>query len=111
MSHAQANDKRQFKNLRACRLWSDMRDWTMNEMPSSQIPDDDLLHGELCSLGFKETSSGQIQIESKDDLRSRGMPSPDRADALALSMMGGHQSGFNYIEVPKRWPGESRMFS
>ena len=28
---------------------------------------------------------GQIKIESKDDMAKRGMPSPDRADALMLA--------------------------
>lgn len=104
-----ANDKERFKNLRA-ELWSDMRDWFSGEMPV-QIPDDDELHGELCSLGFKETSSGQIQIESKDDLRARGMPSPDVADALALSFAGGCYGNPGYvIEIPKVYPHEKGMF-
>lgn len=106
-----ANDKERFRNLRA-ELWSDMRDWLLQDMPV-QIPDDDELHGELCSLGYKYTSSGQLQIESKDDLRSRGMPSPDAADALALTMAGGYYGApsQSYIEIPKRWPGEEKMFS
>ncbi len=104
-----ANDKEKFKNLRA-ELWSDMRDWFYGELPV-QIPDEDELHGELCSLGFKENSSGQIQIESKDDLRSRGMPSPDGADALSLSFFGGCYGPINsQIEVPKISPWEKGMF-
>lgn len=82
-----ANDKERFWNLRA-ELWSEMRDWFMQEM-LVQIPDDDELHGELCSLGFKYKSGGQLLLESKDDLRARGMPSPDMADALALTFFGG----------------------
>ena len=105
-----ANDKEKFRNLRA-ELWSDMRDWLSGELPV-QIPDDDELHGELCSLGFKFTSSGQLQIESKDDLRSRGMPSPDGADALSLTMFGGFYGAANagQIEVPQLSPYERRMF-
>ena len=104
-----ANDKEKFKNLRA-ELWSDMRDWFYGELPV-QIPDDDEMHGELCSLGFKENSSGQLQIESKDDLRSRGLPSPDSADALALSFFGGCYGVANSsIEVDKLSPWENRMF-
>jgi hypothetical protein len=104
-----ANDKEKFKNLRA-ELWSDMRDWLCQEMPV-QIPDDDTLHGELCSLGYKFTSSGQLQIESKDDLRARGMPSPDVADALCLTFFGGHFGSQTRIEVDKRWPGEEKYFT
>lgn len=82
-----ANDKEKFRNLRA-ELWHEMREWLSQEMPV-KIPDSDDLHGELCCLGYKYTSSGQLQIESKIDLRKRGMPSPDGADALALSFAHG----------------------
>ena len=104
-----ANDKEKFKNLRA-ELWSDMRDWLYQEMPV-QIPDSDELHGELCSLGFKYDSSGRLQIESKDDLKARGMASPDGADALMISFMSGvYGSTNNQIEIPTLAPYERSMF-
>ncbi len=104
-----ANDKERFKNLRA-ELWSDMRDWFYGELPV-QVPNDDELHGELCSLGFKENSSGQLQIESKDDLRGRGLPSPDLADALAMTYFGGcFGSTVSNIDVDRLAPWESKMF-
>jgi hypothetical protein len=105
-----ANDKERFKNLRA-ELWSDMRDWFSGEM-AVQVPDEDELHGELCSLGFKENSNGQLQIESKDDLRARGLRSPDGADALSLTFFGGFYGDTRggYIEVEKLSPWEQRMF-
>jgi hypothetical protein len=82
-----ANNKDKFRNLRA-ELWSDMRDWLMQEMPV-QLPDRDDLHGDLCNLGYKYDSAGRLLIESKDDLKARGMPSPDTADALALTFYSG----------------------
>jgi hypothetical protein len=88
-----ANSKDKFRNLRA-ELWSEMRDWLTQEMPV-QIPDDDDLHGELCGVGFKYDSSGRLQIESKDEMRARGMDSPDRADALMLTMYAGLGEGVN----------------
>jgi len=36
-------------------------------------------------LKYKFTARQQIQIESKADMKKRGMPSPDRADALMLT--------------------------
>jgi len=105
-----ANDKEKFKNLRA-ELYSDLRDWLYGELPV-QIPDDDELHGELCSFGFKENSSGQIQIESKDDMRARGLKSPDTSDAAMLTFPGGyfgHAQGGN-IEIPTLAPWERGMF-
>jgi hypothetical protein len=48
------------------------------------IPDRDSLQGDLTSVGYKFNSSGQLLLESKQDLRRRGVPSPDEADAVAL---------------------------
>ena len=48
-------------------------------------PDDDKLAAQLGSLKWGVDSRGRIKIESKDDMRKRGMPSPDRADALAMA--------------------------
>jgi hypothetical protein len=82
-----ANEKERFANLRS-ELWSEMRDWLNSEMPV-QIPNDDNLHSELCSIGFKHRSNGQLLLEPKDALKARGMPSPDCADALMLTFYAG----------------------
>lgn len=86
-----ANDKERFGNLRA-ELWSEMRDWLMGEVPV-QIPDSEELHTDLCGLGFKHRSNGQLLIESKDDLKKRGMPSCDCADGLMLTFALGQYAG------------------
>lgn len=82
-----ANDKDKFRNLRA-ELWHDMREWLAQESPV-QVPDSDELLGDLTSLGYKFDSSGRLQIESKDELRKRGMKSPDLGDALAITFYVG----------------------
>ena len=104
-----ANDKERFKNLRA-ELWGEGRDWLAQEM-EVQLPDDDELHGELCSLGYKFNSNGQLQIESKDDLKARGMPSPDGADAFMLTFTSGFYSSGSKLIVDKISPHERGMFS
>jgi hypothetical protein len=48
-------------------------------------PDDDELAAQLGALRYKYTDKGKIIIESKDDLKKRGLPSPDRADVLMLT--------------------------
>jgi hypothetical protein len=48
-------------------------------------PADDELAAELGAVKYKFTARGQIQIESKEDMRKRGLPSPDRADAVMLT--------------------------
>lgn len=99
-----ANDKDKFRNLRA-ELWHDMREWLTQELPV-QVPDSDELLGDLTSLGYKFDSSARLQIESKDDLRRRGMKSPDTADSLALTFYVGdyfQQGGY----VTKRLPDKA----
>lgn len=49
---------------------------------SIQIPVDQKLKAQLTARLFDFTKKGQIQIESKDDMKKRGLPSPDRADML-----------------------------
>ena len=94
-----ANEKEKFRNLRAELYW-ELRDWLAQEMPV-QIPDNDELHGDLCSMGFKYTSNGLLQIEGKDQLKARGMPSPDTADALMLTFFAGSIGHSNANQVSR----------
>jgi hypothetical protein len=48
------------------------------------LPDMDSLQGDLTSIGYKYTSDGKLLLESKEDMRRRGVPSPDEGDAVAL---------------------------
>jgi phage terminase large subunit len=51
-----------------------------------QVPAEDVnLLAQLTSLRFAYTGRGQYKLESKEDMRKRGLKSPDRADALALT--------------------------
>ena len=49
-----------------------------------KLPDSTSLQGDLTSIGYKFNSSGQLLLESKEDMRRRGVPSPDEGDAVAL---------------------------
>jgi hypothetical protein len=105
-----ANDRERYANLRA-ELWDWMKDWLyQNELPV-QIPDSDDLHGALVSLGFKHRSNGQLLIEGKDDLRARGMPSPDEADALSLTFFSGIYATDHIVPVYKAPEWERGMFT
>jgi hypothetical protein len=44
----------------------------------------DSLQADLVSTGYKFNSAGQLVLESNQDMRRRGLPSPDEADAVAL---------------------------
>ena len=105
-----ANNKEAFANLRV-ELWWTMRDWLyQNDLPV-QIPDDDSLHGSLCSVNCKKArSNGQQLIEGKDDLLARGMPSPDEADALSLTFFSGIYGVDLDIPVAKLSKAQESMF-
>jgi hypothetical protein len=71
---------------------SGRHDWKLSErFEQGEIdidPDDDKLAAQLGSIKWGIDSRGRIKIESKDDMRKRGLPSPDRADALAIAFAG-----------------------
>jgi len=48
-------------------------------------PDDKVLLEELLMISYKFTPKGAILIESKDDMRSRGVKSPDSLDAVVYA--------------------------
>jgi hypothetical protein len=94
-------DKDAYRNLRA-ELWSEMREWLAQDMPV-ELPESDALLRDMTGLGYKYDSSNRLLIESKDDLRKRGMPSPDTADALSLTfIVGQFEAGDSY--VPNKLP-------
>jgi hypothetical protein len=82
-----ASERDKYVNKRA-EMWNEMREWLNGELPV-KIPDSDVLHTDLCGLGYKYDSNGRLLIEKKDDLKKRGLDSPDTADALALTFAGG----------------------
>jgi phage terminase large subunit len=62
-----------------------MKDWLAQG--SVAVPDDPKLEAQLTSVLYKYDQNNAIQLERKDDPRrvKLGLPSPDRADALALT--------------------------
>lgn len=64
-------------------LWCLVRDWFASLVVS--IPDDNATIEQIVEPRVAFTSSGKTKVESKDELRSRGVGSPDRADAFCLT--------------------------
>jgi len=62
-------------------LWGAMRDW----LKSASIKDDRQLRADLTGPKVKPDSSGTIFLESKKDMKARGLASPDAADAIAVT--------------------------
>jgi hypothetical protein len=72
-----------YLNLRS-ELWFKTKGWL--EDRSCKLPKNDKLVAELSSIRYSFTSSGKMKAESKDEMRKRGLASPDLADALCLTM-------------------------
>ena len=78
-------------NLRA-QLWWDVRrqldptaDDPLSLMRLSEL-DYSRLRAELTAPTYRMTSSGKVQIEGKEEMKARGLPSPDLADAFCLAI-------------------------
>ena len=70
-----------------------------------QIPDSDSLQADACGPAYKYDSHTRLQLEGKDQMRARGVPSPDEWDAVALTFaepVSSTPSNFNrVIEYPQ----------
>ncbi len=75
-------DKEQFLNARAEWFWGLRERFECGDI---DLDKDEDLAAQLANIKYKFTSKGQIQIESKDEMKRRGVHSPDRADALMLA--------------------------
>lgn len=69
------------KNKRA-EMWYLMKQWLKE---GGCLPRDQVLYDDLITPETVDNLNGMIQLESKKSMKSRGVPSPDRADSLALS--------------------------
>jgi hypothetical protein len=79
---ASASDASTYYNKRV-EIWGRMRDWLM----TGAIPESDSdLVTDLISPEYNyHPSSNKLQLEGKDHMKSRGLASPDSAEALALT--------------------------
>ena len=78
-----ARDKKTYANLRA-ELWGEGAKALRNK--EIDIPDNEDLIGQLSSAKFKFDSKGRLLVEKKADMKKRGFPSPDIADAFLMSL-------------------------
>lgn len=71
----------QFANKKAQMYWG-LR--CLLEKGKIDLPWDEVLRDQLCSIRYEHNDRGQLQIESKRAMRKRRVASPDRADTLAM---------------------------
>lgn len=91
---AKPYDDTRFVNRRAEAYW-ELRD-AFEEGLIDLDPRDDELANELVSMKWAVDSRGRIKVESKDDMRKRGLPSPDHADAVMMACQRG-----GYVPTPQ----------
>jgi len=66
--------------------------WHLRELFRSDeiiLPYNEKLMAQLSSIKYKiNARNGRIEIETKDDMKKRGLESPDEADSLAIAVWG-----------------------
>jgi phage terminase large subunit len=77
--------KANYVNLRA-ELWFRLKGWL--EARGCKLPKDEGLVAELVAPRYTFASNGKLRVESKDEMRKRGLASPDMADAVCLTLAG-----------------------
>jgi hypothetical protein len=82
-------DTDRFFNKRAEDYWHVREMAERGELDLPEQGEDDELIAQLGSIKWKIMPGGKIAIESKEDMRKRDMPSPDRADALVMALAEG----------------------
>jgi hypothetical protein len=75
-----AKNPKMWGNKRA-EMWGAMRDW----LKTASIPVDRILKNDLIGPMRKPDSAGTIYLEGKKEMKSRGLASPDAADAIAVT--------------------------
>lgn len=93
-----ADDKQRFGNKRAEMFWTFREMFERGEIDLD--PKDEDLAAQLTSIKWFITRKGQIMIESKADMKKRGLPSPDRADAAMMASVpgqGGLYAGMTFL--------------
>ena len=69
------------------------------------LPDDGMLHQQMVTRRSEVSRTGKLGMESKDKMKSRGLDSPDRADAVMGCIscgggVGGSWERFNAVTRP-----------
>lgn len=95
-----------YLNLRS-ELWFKGKDWLAAK--DCNLAGDEELGAELVGPRFKYNSNGKIQVESKEDMKKRGVASPNKADAFLLTLasesvsaIGGNSKSTSWTQPLKR---------
>jgi hypothetical protein len=67
-------------NLRA-ESWGKTKKW----LETADIPDEAEVEMDLTGVQYRFSGQNQIQLERKEDMKKRGLASPDTGDMIAMS--------------------------
>lgn len=87
---------------RRAEMWGRYRDWL--ELPEGAVlPDDDALQSDTTAPKIKPKLNNDYLLESKVDMRTRGVRSPDLADSVVLTFAS-REVFTGYTEAPVSVP-------
>jgi hypothetical protein len=101
-----ATDDTAYFNLRA-EMWGKMRAW----LATANLPDDSELSADLASPEYGFDARNRLQLERKEDMKKRGLASPDSADALALTFAAPVRAQAHGAALPARTQTEYDPFT
>lgn len=83
---------------RRAEMWSRLNTWLGSE-EGAALPDEDALQTDLAAPRLKPKLNNDFLLESKVEMRKRGVKSPDLADAVALTFAFNEYIA-NYADAP-----------
>jgi hypothetical protein len=78
-------------------MWGALRDW----LRTAAVTPDKALKTDLTGVRAKPDSTGKIFLESKKEMKARGLASPDAADAIAVTFAFPIRSDGDFSATPK----------
>jgi hypothetical protein len=69
---------------RRAEMWMKSKEW-LEDLAGVSVPDSDSLQADACGPAYKYDSNTRLQLEKKEDMRRRGVRSPDEWDAVVLT--------------------------
>jgi len=95
-----AIDKNRFKNLYSQFLWIVKKKFEAGLYSLSKIDKKnfEILKNQLCSITYKMHSDGTIWVESTEDMKARGLVSPDHANSFVISEFAFYMGAMSEIK-------------
>jgi hypothetical protein len=85
---------------RRAEMWMKSKEW-LTDVAGADVPDSDVLQADACGPGYRYDSNTRLVLESKDDMKKRGVKSPDEWDAVALTFAEPVHKGYEPINYKR----------